>query len=134
MRSASTDSEPSRSRRRSWVLFGLIGVAQAAAVLVAGGLAWHRFTTSSSPQIPQTIAADSSAPSMQPVAWDGTQLSMAPVEVEEGSLVVIVIPGAGEKPTIVDRTPEWMFFGVDDWYLVYNVVEALASPVVAMKE
>jgi hypothetical protein len=93
---------------------GLVGVAQAAAVLIAVGLFWFGSSTPRPTQVVNT--------------------GPAAVEVEEGRLVVIVIPGGGEKPTVVDRTPEWMFFGVDDWYLVYNAVEALANPVVAMKE
>jgi hypothetical protein len=110
---------PSRRRGRNWVLVGWIGLAQAAAVLLAVGLAWHASNPSKWTQLAQT--GDSSA-------------AMPTVDVEEGRLVVIVIPAAGEKPTVVDRTPERMYLGVDDWYLVYNAVEALANPVVAMKE
>jgi hypothetical protein len=85
---------------------------------------WRALAPSNPNQVVQTnLAGRAAAPA-----------ALSTVDVEEGSLVVIVIPGGGEKPTIVDRTPEWMSFGVDDWYLVYNAVEALANPVVAMQE
>jgi hypothetical protein len=77
-----------------------------------------------------------------------------PAVVEEGRLVVIqadarphrmlvpifssttafVVQVDGQVPTVADRTPDAMSIGVDDWYLVFNAVEFLANPVVAMKE
>ena len=134
IRSVSPRPEPSRFRRQNWALIGLVGAAQAAAVLLAAGLAWNHFAKSNSTPTAQIAKSVSSASVLQTVARDGKLLSLPAVDVEEGSLVVIVIPATGEKPMVVDRTPEWMFFGVDDWYLVYNAVEALANPVVAMKE
>ena len=35
---------------------------------------------------------------------------------------------------VVDLTPDGISYSVDDWYLVFNAVEAIANPVVAMKE
>jgi hypothetical protein len=122
------------ARRRNWVPMALVGVAQAAAVLLAVGLLWYG---SSTPRPTQVVDNGRAASPLSPSPTrDGTPAlpAIPTVDVEEGSLVVIMIPGGGEKPTVVDRTPEWMSFGVDDWYLVYNAVEALASPVVAMKE
>jgi hypothetical protein len=124
---------PSRGRRRNWAVTGLIGLAQAAAVLLAVGLAWHVSNGRKSTEIVQTGQANSP---ILPHQRDRVAIGSAipTVEVEEGRLFVIVIPAAGEKATVVDRTPERMYLGVDDWYLVYNAVEALANPLVAMKE
>jgi hypothetical protein len=124
----------SRRHRRIWVFLGLVGLAQAAAVLFAVGLAWHGFRPSNSPQLAQSDKSTPSTSDSQLRDRPGSAPSIPTVEVEEGSLVVIVIPPVREQPIVVDRTPEWMSFGVDDWYLVYNTVEALANPVVAMKE
>jgi hypothetical protein len=105
----------SRSRLRSLAAIGVLGLSQAAAIFIAVALSWH--------------------PS------NG-------VEIEEGRLVVIRIDGSAAK--VVDLTPERMSYSVttmtrptlqpiastalDDWYLVFNAVEAIANPVVAMKE
>ena len=56
----------------------------------------------------------------------------ADVEIEEGRLVVIRVEGPAAK--VVDLTPEGMSYSVDDWYLVFNAMEAIANPLVAMKE
>jgi hypothetical protein len=133
MQSAGPRQPGSQIRPRNWALIGLIGLAQAAAIVLAVGLAWHGFSPSHSPQFTQTVAPPSSSSVSGPDQRGGL-VSLPTVEVEECSLIVIVIPATGEKPTVVDRTPEWMFFGVDDWLLVYNAAEALPNSVVAMKE
>ncbi len=74
-------------------------------------------------------------------------------------LSMLVIHADGQAPKVVDHTPEgsrrilaheqwWkkapkvkdqtseggVFFGVDDWYVMYNEMESMTSPMVAMKE
>jgi hypothetical protein len=128
-----------RVGRRTWALIGIVGLAQAAAVLVAAGLTWREFGTSGPRQGGPATGSVAATPSRQPFNQAAGGPSVPAVEVDEGHLVVIVIPTAEQKPVVVDRTPERMFSGVfagipDDWYLAYNAAEALDSHVVAMKE
>jgi len=151
----------SRPRSRRWLAIGLIGLAQAAAVLLAVGLSWVGFTSFQPPQIAQINHSTPAAAFSRDRGSAGLKLvSMAvpfegfPTVVEEGQRVVIhadakprrilvpiftsstmfVIQVEGHVPTVVDLTPEGMSFGVDDWYFAFNAVESLANPVVAMKE
>lgn len=94
-------STPSRSR--NWVVIGLIGVAQAAAVLLT--VAWSWYISSKAP---------------------------TSVDIEEGRWVVIRVEDSAVK--VVDLTPDGISYSVDDWLLAFNVAEAIANPVVAMKE
>jgi hypothetical protein len=152
----------SHARPRRWVaIIGLIGLAQAAAVLLAVGLSWHGFTPSQPPQISHITSStpfpssfqDKGSPRLRLVSITVPSEGF-PTVVDEGRLVVIhadvqprkilvpifsshamsVIQAEGQLPRVVDVTPEGMSFGVDDWYLVFNAVESLANPVVAMKE
>jgi hypothetical protein len=86
-------------RQWIWPAIGLIGVAQAAAVLLVVGLA---------------------------------RRSEA-VNIEEGH-VVVIRPATGAGLRVVDLAPAGMSYGVDDWYEMFNTVEWIADPVVAMKE
>jgi hypothetical protein len=92
----------SRPRSRNWAAIGLIGLAQAAAVLLAVGWTWH---SSSRPDT---------------------------VEIEAGRWVVIRVEDSAVK--VVDLTPDGISYSVDDWLLAFNAAEAIANPVVAMKE
>lgn len=91
-----------RSRSWKWAAIGLIGLAQAAVVLLAVGWAWH---ISSRPDT---------------------------VEIEPGRWVVIRVEDSAVK--VVDLTPDGISYSVDDWLLAFNAAEAIANPVVAMKE
>jgi len=153
----------SRSRPRRWVAIGLIGLAQAAAVLLAVGLAWRGFTPSQPTQISHLF--DSTSPASASLLEDkeSPRLKLVsitvpsegfPTVVDEGRLVVIhldakprkillpifsshsmfVIQAEGQLPTVVDLTPEGMSFEVNDWYLGFGAVEELANLKVAMKE
>jgi hypothetical protein len=95
------------SRSRSWKRSAIvvIGIAQAAGVLLAVGITWRMSTKSSIPPV---------------------------VEIEAGQSVVIRVDDAAAD--IVVLTPDGMSSSVDDWYLVFNQIEAIANPVVAMKE
>ena len=59
-------------------------------------------------------------------------LSVPAVDIEPGQQVVIRVEDSAA--TVVDVTPDGISYSVDDWYLVFNAVEAIANPVVAMKE
>jgi hypothetical protein len=75
----------------------------------------------SSPNAPPTQIANSIIAGPQTVSFD----------IEEGRRIVIRWEKLSAK--VFDRTPEDSY-GVDDWYLVFNALEALADPVLAMKE
>ena len=122
----------SRSRRWNWAAIGLISLAQAAAVLLAVGWAWHDSPKFREPQI--AIATHSpvlSPDSSQVEAVTGLQ-SVGVIDLEAGPLVVIRMEDSTAK--VVDLTPDGISYSVDDWFLVFNAVEAMAKPVVAMKE
>jgi hypothetical protein len=142
-------------------MIGLVGVAQAAAVLLAVGLAWRGFgpppglrTADLGTSASARLAARSHGPDGQKLVNIHVPAGSFPTVVEEGRLVVIhadskprnllvpifssatafVIEVEGLVPAVVDCTPDEMSFGVDDWYLVFNAMESLANPVVVMKE
>jgi hypothetical protein len=113
---------PFRSRR--WAAIGLVGLAQAAAILLVVGVSWRFFVPSRPPQN-EVIA------------------SLPSVDIEEGHLVMIVADP--KLLSVVDLTPKTTTAGVDhvdwygdekyfDWFQVYHEVESLAKPTVAMKE
>jgi hypothetical protein len=92
---------PSRSRPWNWAAIGLIGLAQAAAVLFVVSL---------------TL---------------GSRNSQA-VEIDAGRWMVIHMEESAAK--VVDLTPDGVSYSVDDLYLAFNAVAAIANPVIAMKE
>jgi hypothetical protein len=109
---------------RRWAAIGVIGVAQAAAVLLVASMSWWFFAPSRLPQ-------------------DNVVASLSSVDIEEGQVVMIVADSS--LPAVVDLTPMTNMAGVDhvdwygdekyfDWFLVYHEVESLAKPTVAMKE
>ena len=113
---------PFRSGR--WTAIALVGLAQAAAVLLVVGMSWRFFVPSRPPQN-EVIA------------------SLPSVDIEEGHLVMIVADP--KLLSVVDLTPKTTTAGVDhvdwygdekyfDWFQVYHEVESLAKPTVAMKE
>jgi hypothetical protein len=121
-----------RSRPWNWAAVGLIGLAQAAAVLLAVGLTWR--TSTKSQEIPIAISTHSVAmsPEVSAVAKESGLRSAPVVEIEAGQMVLIRVEDSVAK--VVDLTPDRISYSVDDWYLVFNAVEAIANPVIAMKE
>jgi hypothetical protein len=133
--------------RRALGAVGLVGLAQAAAVLLAVGLGWRTHIPSRPPQTTQNVSS---------THFDLVAVRFRePIRIEEGHVVLIrakqepdkmlvplflpdftMVPVCAEGPAIqvVDRTPEGMSFGIDDWYVMFNAVEWIANPVVAMKE
>jgi hypothetical protein len=115
-------SSPARSRR--WAAIGLVGLAQAAAVLLVAGMSW-RFFVPPRP-VEQSVVA-----------------SLSSVDIEEGQVVMILADA--KRPAVVDLTPKTTTAGIDhvdwygdekyfDWFMVYHEVESLAKPTVAMQE
>jgi hypothetical protein len=122
----------SRSRRRSLAAIGVLGLAQAAAIFVAVALSWQPSSTSRLPQIADKSTSAALSSVSPKLAQAYPTLSATGVEIEEGRLIVIRVDGPAAK--VIDLTPDGTSYSVDDWYLVFNAVEAIANPVVAMKE
>jgi hypothetical protein len=123
----------SRSRRTSLAAIGVLGLAQAAAIFIVVALSWRQpSTTSHLPQIADNPTSAASSSVLPKVAQLSPTLSATGVEIEEGRLVVIRVDGPAAK--VIDLTPEGTSYSVDDWYLMFNEVEAIDNPVVARKE
>jgi hypothetical protein len=121
----------SRSRRWTWAAIGVISLAQAAAVLLAVGWAWHDSPKSQAPQLAIATHTAALSPDSSKVA-KVTGLQSVPVfEIEAGPLVVIRMEDSSVR--VVDPTPDGISYSVDDWFLVFNAVEAFAKPVVALQ-
>jgi hypothetical protein len=136
----------SNSSRWSFAVMACIGLAQAAAVLLAVGLAWK---TSSGP-LPDQLGKVSSPTRVAPV-----DLRVAgTIEIEEGHIVLIETQGQVKKVTlplclssltmvqvtaevpafrVIDRIPEGVSFGVDDLYEMFNALEGIDNPIVALR-
>jgi hypothetical protein len=175
-------SPQSQSGSRPWRLaaLGLVSLAQAAAILLAVGLAWHQSGSSQPAQVARNTDSTPSPWNSESVVHIPIPAEGYPVVIEEGHSVVIhegqqehnvllpiftanlsvlVVHVDGQTPKVVDHTPEggrrmlanvqwWkktpkvmdqtpeggILFGVDDLYLMYNAMESMTSPVVAMKE
>ncbi|MGO9470999.1 MAG: hypothetical protein ACLQIB_43425 [Isosphaeraceae bacterium] len=153
---------PSRSfRRRPWSFAAVasFGLAQAAAVLLVVGVAWHSFPLSQNTQIAKNPVPSLALPNSS--AADSASLS---IDIEEGSLVIIRSEGKKLEASVLTSenspfgigrpvdgnvakagqvrrsgNPPYGEFGsarrLDGWLLMFNYAESMASsPVVAMKE
>ena len=125
-------STSSRSRSWNWKAVGLIGLAQAAAVLLAVGLAWQISSRFDAPQV--TVTGHVSKPPLgtPTAAKESGPPAVPSVEIDAGRWVVIRVEDSAVK--VVDLTPDGISSSVDDWLLAFNAAEAIANPVVAMKE
>jgi len=103
-------------RPRRWAVAGLVLFAQAAAVLLAVGLAMR----------------DAAKPEPGAGAGASSQTNTAIVRIEEGQLVLI--RSDADALQVADLSPDVGPAGVDAWYLVYNLLESMAGPVIAMSE
>lgn len=123
-------------RARRLMAIGSLGIAQAAAIFLAVSLSWQPSAKSPESQVGNTRVAQSfvATDSKTTVSTNGV------VEIEEGQQIVIRIEGPAAR--VVDLRPEGISYNVfyeplydDDWYELFNKMEAIASPpVVAMKE
>ena len=106
--------------------------AIAAAVLLAVGWAWRDSPKSQGLQEAMVPHSPAFPPDLSKVPKETGLLSDSAVEIEPGPLVVIRMEDSTVK--VVDLTPDGISYSVDDWFLVFNAVEDIAKPVVAMKE
>jgi hypothetical protein len=139
---AKTEKSPAPKGRSSGfragrlMAIGSLGIAQAAAIFLAVSLSWQPPARSPEPQVGDTRVAPSfvATDSKTTVSTNGV------VEIEEGQQIVIRIEGPAAR--VVDLRPEGISYNIfseplynDDWYELFNKMEAIASPpVVAMKE
>ena len=112
--------------RRSFANVGLFSLAKAAVVLLVVSLAWQFL-----PSFQKLHSVKRATPSAS--TSQSAEPALLPVDIEEGSLVVI--RSEGERPKVLVLTSENSPFGIDDWLLMLNFAETIApNPVVAMKE
>jgi hypothetical protein len=139
---AKTEKSPAPKGRSSGfragrlMAIGSLGIAQAAAIFLAVSLSWQPPAKS-----PEPLVGDTSlAPSFVATDSKTTVSTNGVVEIEEGQQIVIRIEGPEAR--VVDLRPEGISYNIfseplynDDWYELFNKMEAIASPpVVAMKE
>jgi hypothetical protein len=125
-------------RSRLWAGIGVVGLSRAAAVLLIAGLTWCFF-------IPSKQEVASLNPSTSNPTTPNSVVAFLPsVDIEAGQVVVILVDP--KSPSVVDRTSKAITAGVDreyvdwygderyfDWPQVFNEVESLAKPKVAME-
>ncbi len=122
-----------RTAGRRWGLgaIALVGLAQAAAILVAFGLAWQPAPRPDGPDggagSAPKVAANPGAPT--PIRVDGPVRVDA--EIDEGYLVVIHAGSAGAR--VENATPPEMNTGSDGGLVFLNVMESLSTPHVAAR-
>jgi hypothetical protein len=132
-------THPTNQRRpRRFLAIALIGLAQAAAILIAVGLAWH-------PQRPapihqnQRIAHNTDlTPLHQPSAVRGGREVRIELEFDEGQVMKICLDGTSAR--VQDLTPPEMAYRIssgtfgDPMLVMFNIAESLATtPVVASR-
>lgn len=108
---------------RGFAAVGIIGLAQAAALLIAVGISWRGPATAPSPSKSANLVevAQNSSPSLD-----------SEFEVEEGE--VVLINSEGKKVRVDDLASQDATNGVDEFYLFLNVIEQMAKSVMAMTE
>jgi hypothetical protein len=125
--SAGWHSSPVLRPWRGLAAIGLVGLAQAAALLVAVNLYWNPGPREARPHAPRSSTgiemAQQTAPSLDTV-----------VDVEWGQ-VILIRSGGPNKVETTDLALLVPWTGEDPWYDLYNRVEVeSASAVVAMTE
>jgi hypothetical protein len=124
-----------RPRTRRIVTIALIGLAQAAAILIAVGLAWHGRPGPAKQQNPQVARNPIPAPPRGPQAIRVSQaVIVAEIDIEEGHQIMIRVDGSESK--LVDVTPPEMFYGgivnnTRGSVEMFNAVESFSKTVVA---
>jgi hypothetical protein len=118
---------PARPRSRSWRLaaIGLVGLAQAAAILVAIGLVWRGQPTRVNHNIP--FAQNDKPPA--PTAVRTQALVKFEAEIDVGCLAVIREDGPSVQ--LVDKTPPEMAYSADGGLPMLNAMESIAVTRVA---
>ena len=134
-------TNPPRIRRIGAV--ALVSLAQAAAILVAIGLASRGPSAGPINRDPE-IVHNTPGPPRSPSAIRVSSPVRVEADIEEGRLMVFRMEGStsrvvdafrmeGSTSRVVDATPPEMAFGVDAMYVMFNVVESIANPVVASR-
>jgi hypothetical protein len=129
----STPGAGPRRRTRPWRLaaVALVGLAQAAAILVALGLALQAPPDSEAPPTDQTVITgnpEPAAPSPIRVAKPVTVKE----EFEAGCLMVIRME-EGTAPRLINATPPEMNTGSDPGLAILNLMEGSGAPQVAAR-
>jgi hypothetical protein len=127
-----------RPRMRRFVAIGLmVGLAQAAAILIAVGLAWHDRPETPTPQNLQIAQNPTpTAPHLPRAIRVSEPVIVADFDIEEGHSQVIMIRVDGSAPGLVDVTaPETPYGGIVNktpgYVEMFNAVESFAKTVVA---
>jgi len=127
-------SQPSsRPRTRRFMAIAMmVGVAQAAAILIAVGLAWHDRHPDRAPRAPRLALENAPAPAHGPSVIRAREAVVFEVDIEEGRLIKFCVDGP--MPRVEDVTPQ-QIFGIRDQppsdMMMFNVVESFARTVVA---
>jgi hypothetical protein len=119
-----------RPRGRTWrfAAVALVGLAQAAAILIALGLAWRTQPHPDGTRKPPVIVPDQ-APSAVPVAIRSARMVEMNAEIEGNSLVVIYLDQKSGR--VEDRTPPEMNVSSDIGMVITNEMEWIATPLMA---
>lgn len=123
---------PCALRGRSWRLGAvvLVGLAQAAAILVALGLAWRTPDRPDGPPEAQPQIADLPAP-VAPAPIRVASPVKVDLEIPVGP--VIVIRAEKDKALMVDATPPEMNTSSDFGQLILNAMEFFSNPQIAAR-
>jgi hypothetical protein len=119
-----------RSRGRSWravAAVALVGLAQAAAILVALGLAWRPVPRPGPHRDGRIDLVQTPTPAPIRVA------AAVRIETEIPTSSWMMIVAEGPEAKVVDRTPREMNTGSDFGLVIFNVMEGIATPQVAAR-
>ncbi len=117
-----------RPRPGRWIAaVALVGLAQAAAVLVALGLAWR--APSDAPE--SRLAERDRSIRTEPTAIRSERLVDPVVDIEAGGLMVIHFDRKSSR--LEDRTPAEMNVGADIGMEMTNAMESIATPQMAAR-
>jgi len=119
-----------RSRFRGLATVALVGLAQAAAILVALGLAWRTPPHPDGPPMTRTDIVRKPAPAVAAAIRVAAPVKVE-AEIQEGSLMVIRAEGAAAR--VVNATPPEMNYSSDGGLVILNAMESVATPRVAAR-
>ncbi len=131
-------THPTNQRRpRRFLAIALIGLAQAAAILIAVGLAWHPQGPAPAHQNPQIAHNTDLVLPHQPSAIRGGREVRIDLEFEEGHVMKICVDGNSAQ--VQDLTPPEMAYRISDgnfgdpMLVMFNIAESFTTPVVASR-
>jgi hypothetical protein len=109
----------------------LMGLAQAAAILVAIGLAWRGQPSAPKPENVRVAQDQTPSPPRAPSAIRVDSPVRVEADIEEGRLLVILADGP--LPQVMDKTPAEMAYRVDSMLLMFNEIESMGHPMIASR-